>query len=288
MSVTSVSYFTASGQPAFTTAVSVGLPVYLSAPESSTEFQGARQRYWQVATAYSPAALNTVATYLATTCYLVGEGGFSDVRGGVAEFTREYRRIPSARTIPLGTYAFKFPASPFAAAGSAKTITAATGTTFTSAAHGYSAGTYILLSATYSGGSISVRGAITSVTTDTFVLNVAYIPSGTFSSGTATEISRGRATSQTLPSSAIEVFSYALPGVTSGVSTIQDFKADDIFKVIVTASGEEVDTVSAATTPTATQYGAMVSSGSYIVAESGVKVWAGNILEKRTVMVVAL
>lgn len=288
MSVTSVSYFTASGQPNFNTAVSVGGPVYISAPESSTEFQGARQKYWQTAASYSAASLNTVATYLATTCYLTSEGGFSDVRGGVIEFTREYRRIPSSRTVPLGTYAFKFPATPFTPTGSPKTITAASGTTFTSAAHGYSAGTYVLVAASYTSGAISVYGVIASVTTDTFVLNLAYVPTGSFSSGTVTEISRGRSVSRTIPAPAIEVFTYALPGVTSGVNTIQDFKADEIFRVLVTASGEETDAVETTTTPTAAQYAALVSTGSYIVADSGVEVLAGNILQKRTVMVVAL
>lgn len=95
MSVTSVSYFTGAGQPAFTTAVSVGAPQYITPPEGVTEFIGVQQKMWQVITAYTPPTLSTVATYFSSTCYLTGDSGFSEVGGGVMEFTREFAKKPS-------------------------------------------------------------------------------------------------------------------------------------------------------------------------------------------------
>lgn len=110
MPVTSVTYITAPGQPAFTTATSVGLPLYLEPIASGvTEFTGVRQKMWQVATYYTPPTLNTVATYFSTTCYLTEDRGFSEVGGGVMEFTREYRRLPSARTEDNGTIVSPIP-----------------------------------------------------------------------------------------------------------------------------------------------------------------------------------
>jgi hypothetical protein len=103
MPVASVSYFTGAGQPAFTTATSVGLPQYLEPLPGSTEFAGVRQKMWQVATYYAPPTLSTVATYFATTCYLTGDSSFQEVGGGVMEFTREWLNVPSTIITPNGT-----------------------------------------------------------------------------------------------------------------------------------------------------------------------------------------
>jgi len=302
MPVTSVSYFTAAGQPAFTTATSVGLPQYLEPLPGATEFTGVRQKMWQVATYYTPPTLSTVATYFATTCYLTGDSSFQEVGGGVMEFTREYNRIPTARTVPNGSTLYQMVGLPAGTAGSLKTLTACSVSgntaTFTCTAHGYSVDDSIFLSVkcTISGVQV-VTGTnyrVNAVTTNTFdVLGSAYF-SSTLGYGYAVKVLPYRATKQVKTTSFMH-YDYALPGVTSGITTYTDFTPEKPFDPILTTTGQSVsdfadlsNALSALTSPTATEYIAMIKAGNFIVAESNISNYKGSILERATLMVRAM
>ncbi len=247
----------------------------------------ARQKYRQIAESYAPPTLSVASTLKAVSAYSVGDGAPTLADAGLVEFSRRWATIPASRTVPRGTYAFLFPAVPAVPVGATKTITAVSGNVYTSTAHGYSVGSYIIISLVYSGGSVTARGRLTAVTTNTFTITLAFVPSGTFTSGTAQLAGAGRSVAKSVPSTSIEVFSYALPGVTSGITTVQDFRADPIFKVVDATTGDDVDYVGAGTSPTESEYVAMISAGSYVVAESEVRLYMGQILERRTLMVAA-
>lgn len=248
----------------------------------------ASQKYIQQAESYAPPTLSVSRTLKSVSAYSVGDTDPEPIDGGCVSFDRMWSTIPATRTVPRGTYAFQFPAVGAVPLGSSKTITAVSGNVYTSEAHGYSVGAFVIISLVYSGGSVTARGRLTAVTTDTFTITLGFVPSGTFTSGTVQSAGAGRTSSKSIPATSIEVFSYALPGVTSGVTTIQDFRADEIFKVVDAATGEETDVTGAGTSPTESEYIAMISAGSYLVAESEVRLYRGQILERRTLMVQAL
>lgn len=234
--------------------------------------------------------------------YFVGDFGHrTEELGDIYTWQRRWATIPRSFTRALGTYAYRVPGLPVGAVGSAKTITAmspaaSTGgyvasPVFTSAGHGLAVGARLNLVLNYSGTVTPVRApvTVTAVTTDTFtttgvVLFYGAGSIGNFSSGTATEFTISRAP-KTLPLPAIETLSYALPGVTPGIATADDFRADEPFQPIIAATGEEVDTLDASTSPTATAYREQIAAGGYLVAESAVRLYLGQILERRTVSV---
>jgi hypothetical protein len=282
----SVTFYTGAGQNAFTTATRVYGPIPEYPFKRDLTAITWRETWWQTKADYVALALDTAHGTLAST-YLVSEENHADVGGGVMSWDRVYSTIPATRTDPFGTYAYLFPAVAATPAGAQKTISSVAGNVYTSVAHGLSAGDYVAIYVTYAGGTTSARGYLAAVSTDTFTITLSYRPSGAFVSGTVQEIGAGRTEPETIPSSAIEVFSYALPGVTSGVSSLADFRADDLFTVIDSVSGMEVDTVTSGTIPSLADYLTLISSGGYVVAESGVETYLGNILQRRSLLVQA-
>lgn len=267
------------------------------------------QSFFQLSGSYAPLAFDTAYSASANfggspptigSAYCVGETTPQLGEAGVVEFMRFWANIPAARSRAAGTYSFRFPGLPNGLVGSPAAITAmspsssaggfAYSPVFTSAAHGFAVGDRLYLTLNYTAGLRIVTVNVTAVTTNTFTTTDIWLYAGsggdigTFSSGTASELILARS-ARTIPADSIEVFSYALPGVTSGIATSADFRPDVIFEPVVTATGESTDTLSASTTPTADEYRAQIEAGSYVVAESGIRIWRGNILERRTVMV---
>lgn len=100
MPVTSVSYFTAPGQPAFTDVATVGPLVWIDPFEDVTARVLFRQAYQTATTAFSPTSLNTTypgGTISSTTYILVREGDFEDVPGGQMKWNRYYACTPPQR-----------------------------------------------------------------------------------------------------------------------------------------------------------------------------------------------
>jgi hypothetical protein len=228
--------------------------------------------------------------------YFVGDSDHQTGELDTLYFNRNWSTIPAARVVPIGTYAYRFPGLPAGTVGSPVTLTDLspdagtpyiTAPTFTAAAHGFSVGDKLLLALTFSGASATVSARIVAKDTNTFtttgILVIFSGSPGTFTTGTATLILPGR-TPDTLPADAIEAYSYALPGVTAGIATPADFRADPVFRIL-DADGMQTDTLATDTVPTAASYRALVASGAYFVVESGIRRYAGEILERRTLMV---
>lgn len=244
--------------------------------------------------------------------YFVGDFDYATEEiGDVLTFNRRWATIPSTRIDPAGSYAFGFPGLPNGTTGSAKTITAITpenpteavlnNPALTAAAHGFAVGQLINYLLNYTGGTAGskVIGGTARVLTvpdiNTFTLSTIlqfFGPDGSydvgaFSTGTATAFAPARA-ARTIKASASIVFTYALPGVTPGIATEADFRADTEFRPVITSTTEETDTLSVATTPTDTAYRELVDAGTGIVAESTIDDYLPPILVRATYMVPAL
>lgn len=101
MPVTSVSYFTAAGQPAFTDVATVGPIVWIDPFEDVTARVLFRQAYQTAITAFSPTSLDSTypaGTVAGTTYLLVREGDFQEIGGGQMRWNRYYACTPPTRT----------------------------------------------------------------------------------------------------------------------------------------------------------------------------------------------
>jgi hypothetical protein len=252
----------------------------------------------QSAASYAPLSLTASTSYLGATWYHTGDVGFANVGGGVLSFQRGFAKVPSQRIVPGGTHAYTFPGMPSIPADAVKTITAATFTstvtTFTSTAHGFDVGDIVLakISVLYNRGYGIMRTAFQAFyrvlavpTANSFSLGFSLGASGVFILGTAHKYVPAR-NPRTIPASAVVQYDYALPGVTSGVPTALDFDSFPEFRVVGASGQASVENVlSATTSPTISAYLASMSNGDLIVVESGVSVWRGGIVERRTVFV---
>ena len=302
----SVTYYTASGQSAFTTATTAGLPVWESPFPELTDKIKFRQKFVQVAASYTPIAPNTTYTAhgqygvpTSSSYYLVGEEGFADKKGGLIEWDRVYSAVPTAR-FDYTSIAYNYPA--------VLTIPSVTGSYANITAFGYAGVDRVYVEAgasiTFSRGdmaALSYRVSISGTTTQmNNIVNVHEIgPSGgiiadlpsNFFDGSITvtrQVARairttGRATSKAMVGRAVVEYNYSI--ITPNVTPDLSFSSRQTF----TLAGQEVDYVNAQTTPSISTYSGWVASGAYFLAEDETWArWLGNIYEKRTVKVVAL
>lgn len=243
---------------------------------------------------YSRLALDTVHD-VESSAYLVDEQ-VDEKSPAFVYFRRLFATIPASHTERTsGTWSFPgFTASGGLEAG--KTITAHNDSTqaFTVAAHGYSNGDtviYKIRQESLFGRVYNSQGTttISSVTTDTFILDGVKLNALPFDSGTVLRSSipvpaRDPFTSQV--DVALEM-DYFLPGVTSGITTVDDITLTQTFRPL-DAAGDTTDTLSATTIPTAAEYFAMVTSGEFIPVECDLERYLGNIYRRVTRYVRAL
>jgi hypothetical protein len=282
----------------FGTAAANGGPSISQDFPDTTEVTSFLAPIMQRAASYAPLTLTASTSYLGATWYHTGDRGFANLGGDVLSFQREFAKIPSRRIVPGGTYAYTFPGMPGVPAGALKTITAATftgeTTTFTVTAHGFDVGDIVLVKFTVT---VALGAATlfqdyqmfqrvqTVPTANSFSVGFSPATFSVFRSGTAQEYVPAR-NPRTIPASTIIQYDYALPGVTSEVSSVLDFNAFPEFRVVGASGEDSVENVlSAATSPTLSAYLTSMSNGDLITIESGVAVWRGGILERRTVFV---
>lgn len=230
--------------------------------------------------------------------YFTGDFGHTtDDEGDYLRFSREWSTIPAAYTRAAGTFSYRFPGLQGGSVGSPLTITAMVPATadvsyvaapvFTSAAHGLAVGARVHLILTFSGsGGVPTIATVTvtAVTTNTFTTTGLTLYAGggslgSFSSGTATLFVSYREP-KTLSADSIEAFSYALPGVTAGITTAADFRPDPVFQPLDASTGEEIDIVAVGSIPSISEYRAQMAAGRYFVVESGIREYRGKILER--------
>jgi len=294
----SVTYYKSSSQPAFTSAVTVGLPVWDVVIPAQNDKVLFRQPFMQLAASYSPLPLDTpypaAGAYgvpTGATYYLVGEENFADQSGGMMQWERVYAKVPSSWS-DGEEFAYTFPAYLGSASPASDfTITSISdsGTYYTiSSGMNFSAGDSVFVSVSYVRDSVSYYvGQYTKAaggTSGTNVLVPAIFPgTGTFGSvggNVTTEVSY-RALEQTLLVTSQMVHDYALTSVTAldgSLPIINEFSPVD-----PTGAALQFNQLNLSTKPTSSQYAAMVKNQVLIVASSSTRSrFYGNIFQRVT------
>ncbi len=213
------------------------------------------------------------------------------------EFFRLYATVPATWDVPR-SIRYDFPGylgawTTLGTEVSASVTMANSGTggrlVVSKTAHGLAANSFVRIKYTINTTWIFYQYALVeSVTTDTFTLAHRWVGTQTFASVSYAPIG-GQPTRgiRTKTVAGFERHEYALPGVTSGVTTAADFLAFDEMRWISGGSGEgePVTRLTGTTEPTNTQYAAAARAGSYFVKESNVDIYLGNILERVTLYV---
>ncbi len=102
-------FFTAPGQPSFSTAVAVaGYELDFPFGESRPDTLVITQRFWQLRADYSRPAPNALNCPAYPTARFCDDYGFRDVGMGIVEWTREWATVPGPRE-EYEAYAFRFP-----------------------------------------------------------------------------------------------------------------------------------------------------------------------------------
>lgn len=229
--------------------------------------------------------------------YFVGDFGHSPKDGGLVEFERIFTNIPEDRDAEFtGTQAFTYPGFNTAGStqGTERTVTAesdnGTVTTLT-ATNSVVVGDVIFVDLSWTGALTKIfqgfRVALTGTTGS--IVKVAFIaPGTTFDSGILTELDfQPRAQDAKLTGS-ITDFTYYLPGVTPGIVIPSDVTEDDTFKILDTNTFAATVTMTATTIPSFIEYQADIDAGNYIIINSRVTRWKGNIMQKANLKVRAL
>lgn len=229
--------------------------------------------------------------------YHVGDFGKIKIDGGLTRFDRQFANIPQPVVDPAGSEIFTFPGlRSIAGVGSKITISSASVssgvvTLNLTSAHGMSSGDnftiYIRGYNTINGRNYysSYRGNSNCITgtTGSTIKAYIYLPSVfTFTSGYVWPFaSNGRKQVSRKSSTQFE-YDYFLPGVSAGITTSQEIALPQRFEPYYYAEGKTVKTLTSSTTPTNIEYNEIVNSDGFLVLDSGVERWKGNIV-RRTV-----
>lgn len=229
--------------------------------------------------------------------YHVGDFNKTKIDGGLTRFDRQFANIPQSTVDPAGSEIFTFPGLPSTAGvGSKITISSASVssgvvTLNLASAHGMSSGDNFVY---YIGGYVTINGrnyynfykfnpvCITGTTGST-IKTYTYLPSGfTSISGYVYPFaSRGRKQVSRKSSTQFE-YDYFLPGVSAGITTSQEIALPQRFDAYYYAEGNTVQRLTSITTPTNIEYNEIVDSEGFLVLDSGIDRWRGNIV-RRTV-----
>lgn len=247
------------------------------------------ENYIQTSADFVPLALDTPHDSFPD-CYLVNEGP-RDNLGGFYKWQRTYARIPPSRQV-FESYSWLVPGIGSGAVYAAQVISsvanAAGVTTITCAGDTTaSSGDSLSINYTFTDGVTGTqygRNVIRTMTGGTGTApEVALItePGGTLTFNWAKKVEPGR------PAEALEVGSvlqldYYLPGVSAGISTPFDIPIIDELQ-IYDGDGLKVDSFTADTAPTITEWRAQIAAGDRVcVVASIVRRWMGNIYERST------
>lgn len=227
--------------------------------------------------------------------YFVGDYNKTKIEGGLVRFDRQFANIPLPTIDPAGSEIFTFPGLPYTAGtGTLITINSVSSSnnvlTFNLAsAHGmvngdnfryYFRGTITAYGATYSNFYYGNGVCLTGTTGSTIKIRT-YIPSDfTFTFGAIYPFaSRGRKQVSRKSSTQFE-YDYFLPGISTGITKAQDISLPQRFEAYRYSEGNTVETLSTVTTPTANEYNAIVDDDGFLVLDSGIDRWKGNIIRR--------
>ena len=229
--------------------------------------------------------------------YHVGDFGKAKIDGGLTRFDRQFANIPQPAVDPAGSEIFTFPGLPSTAGvGSIILINSAsvssgvitlnlasahgmtTGDNFTFYIKGYTTINGRNYYSSYRGNSACITG-----TAGIIIKLYTYFPSGfTLTYGYVYPFaSRGRQQVSRKSSTQFE-YDYFLPGVSAGITTSQEISLPQRFEPYYYTEGNTVQSLNSATTPTNIEYNEIINSDGFLVLDSGVERWKGNIV-RRTV-----
>ena len=229
--------------------------------------------------------------------YFVGDYDHSISDGVLITFDRQFATIPEKTFEPAGSEIFTFPGLPSTVGTnvpigiSSLTISGQTRTLQLASTHGMAAGDNFRFSIegsyAVSGRNYNVslygNGVCISPTSGSTITFVCYLPNNfTFASGNViTFATRGRLQVSRKATTQIEN-DYFLPGISANVSTSQSIPLPQKFEAYYYAEGNTVESLNSYTTPTNSEYNALVDSDGFLVLDSGISIWKGNII-RRTV-----
>ena len=259
---------------------------------------------------YVPLALNTIMSDAATAdvtslpfaadsaAYHVGDYSHQIVDGVFRSFNRRFANIPNTNISTSGTEIFTFPGLPptvgtEAAIDIASVTSTTTELTMTlDSAHGMVVGDNFRLytefayspgpgySWTSVGTSHHIAIAIPSTTQLTY-RGYFGVPENFVKGNIIPKTSRGRS-QISQPSITQTQREYYLPGVTSGVSSVEEIPLEQPFEAYSPTLGKVVASLSAITSPTNVEYDAMVEANAYLNMGENITQWLGDIVVKET------
>lgn len=231
--------------------------------------------------------------------YFVGDFNHRvDESGELLTFDRQFANIPQDRSEPSGSEIFTFPGlQSVAGTGSSFVINSVSQATptelsiITSGAHGISVNDSVKILmrisvATSGGGTYSEyrifyaealtgTGLVTLRVKAKFPENFSYIAaSGKVYPGAK----RGRSQISQIGTTETR-HSYFLPGVTTGISNIQDIPLAQKFEGTNYSTGAQVTFLTSSTEPTADEYREFIENGDLLTLSSDIRRWKGNIYE---------
>lgn len=244
---------------------------------------------------YAPVAISTAHDDYPT-AYLVGERPLNDL-----EATKRYQRLWS--TIPTTweesqSIGFDYPgfqgnfANPGTPVTSGVTITkdSSNRIVVNKTSHGLTTSNLVYLEWTATSGGLVYRihyvWPIVAYTTDTFTIPARWYSGGTLAAVAYYTIDGFQSRKlRKLNRNARIIHEYALPGVTTGVTSAKDFQPLDRL-LFTNAAGDPVTELTASTLPSASDWITAAQAGDYFVADSIVKPYivGGDILERVTTM----
>ena len=227
--------------------------------------------------------------------YFVGDYNKIKIDGGLVRFDRQFANIPAATIDPAGSEIFTFPGLPSVASTTpaiiinSASVSSNVVTLSLASAHGMTSGDnfryYIRGYVTRYGrdyyNNFYGNGVCTTGTTGSTIKLYTYLPdSFTFFYGSVYPFaSRGRKQVSRKSSTQFE-YDYFLPGVTAGIASSQDITLPQRFEAYRYSEGNTVETLNGATEPTDTEYNEIVDSDGFLVLDSGISRWKGNILRR--------
>ncbi len=244
-------------------------------------------------------AANAAVTSLPFTAdpnaYFVGDFEHSISDGVLITFDRQFANIPLSTIDPAGSEIFTFPGLPNAASTASAiiinsaSVSSGVVTLSLASTHGMPVGGnfrfYMRGTATTTNSTsryyFNRNGVCITGTTGFTIKMYTYLPdSFTFSVGYVYPFAtRGRKQVSRKSSTQFE-YDYFLPGVTAGIASSQDIALPQRFEAYYYSEGNTVETLNSATEPTASEYNDIVDTDGFLVLDSGISRWKGNILRR--------
>ena len=231
--------------------------------------------------------------------YYCGDFNHNVTDGGMIEFDRVFANIPANRTDKFnGSTAYTFPKvyalffvpttfdftiSSVALEGADKVkVTCSASTASLAPSANYSPRIYLTITTNDGVNPDVTHSGYYEVEeqSGSYVIVSLFSFESTFVSGSLTKVPKPTG-EKTLTTTAFVDNTFYLPGVTAGITTIDDVPEITVFEITSNGTGNVTNTVSSSgTTPTSWEYEQMRQDGDYMIVKSEIRRYKGNIIER--------